>query len=377
MDSVDVTFSLIGDPKINSRALRQLKLLSELGLSVLVLGLGSASGMRKLDIQNVHLKYLPQPIGSGPRFFWRNHQQLKSALRNVRSKVFHASDLYTLPAMHRAAMSQQAHLVFDSRELYTHLPATNGRPWVRAVWEIIYRLHIRDADCVYTVSDSIARHLKDQYQLTSVHVMHNVPGPQITTKTNSLRMRLNLPSDVKIILYQGNLQRHRGVRMMVEAMCYTDHAVLIFMGAGTLRPETQELAQTLGLSSKIYFLDPVPSDELLSVTSSADIGLTFLEDCCLNHRYALPNKLFEYLTAGIPVIASDLPEITQLIKRFNVGCVVPSGDSEALGNALDHALKHEALRKSWAANTSRVLDSFNFRTESERFITPYQSLLNL
>ncbi len=377
MDSVDVTFAMIGDPKTNSRALRQLGLLSELGHTILVLGVSTNSTKRNIDIQNVYFRYLPPPVGTGPRFFWRSHQLLTFALQSVESKVFHASDLYTLPAMHRAAVDQQSHLVFDSRELYTHLPASVGRPWVRVTWEIIQRMYLRKVDCVYTVSESIARHLKERYRLSSVHVMHNVPGPQLKTKTQSLRKRLNLPMDVKVVLHQGNLQKHRGIEMMVKSIGFTDHAVLVFMGAGALKGETEELAKRLGLSSKVHFLDPVPPDELLSVTASADLGLTFLEDSCLNHRYALPNKLFEYLNAGIPVIASDLPEIAQIINRFNVGCVVPSGDSEALGNALDHALRHDEIRKTWAANTSRVLNFFNFATVSKEFIRPYQSLFNL
>ena len=97
--------------------------------------------------------------------------------------------------------------------------------------------------------------------------------------------------------------------MMVEAMLHTDNAVLVFMGHGPMRSDTEQLVENLGLQSKVRFIDPVPPEKLLSVTASADLGLTFLEDCCLNHRYALPNKLFEYLAAGVPVIASDLPEI--------------------------------------------------------------------
>ena len=130
------------------------------------------------------------------------------------------------------------------------------------------------------------------------------------------------------------------------------------------------------MASKVQFTDPVPPNQLLSVTASADIGLTFLEDCCLNHKYALPNKLFEYLAAGVPVIASDLPEIAQVIHQFDVGCVVPSGDVQALGTALDHAIKNTELRQKWASNTSRVQEFFNFETESKRFLDPYQLLLD-
>ncbi|MXW13420.1 MAG: glycosyltransferase family 4 protein [Rhodothermaceae bacterium] len=375
-NSVDVVFALTGDPKTNSRALRQLHLLSKLNLSILVLGLGNSSGKGDLNIENASLRYLPKPAGKGPRFFWRVHQLFDSVLRNVRSTVYHASDLYTLPAMHRAASRHQAHLVFDSRELYTHLPASIRRPWVGATWKAIQRLYIRRADCVYTVSESIAQHLQKHFRLNTVHLMRNVPRPQSLVPKNSLREHLDLPSDAKIVLHQGNLQQHRGGAAMVEAMQYTDNAVLVFMGGGPLKPEIQRRVNESKLGSKIRFMDAVPPDQLLSFTASADIGLTFLEDCCLNHRYALPNKLFEYLAAGIPVIASSLPEIAQIIERFDVGCVVPSGDAKALGNALDHAINNPELRQKWSRNTPHVQEFFNFATESEHFLAPYRQLVN-
>ncbi len=374
--SVDIAFALTGDPRVNSRALRQLRLLSELGLKVLVLGLGTPVGMTKMNIKDVTLICLPRPPGSGPCFFWRNHRQFKAALKYVKSTVYHASDLYTLPAMRQAADRHHAQLVFDARELYTHVPSTTRRPWVRVTWEVIQHLHIHRANCVYTVSESIAHHLQKTHNVQDICLMRNIPAPQAATSSRSLRERLALPPNVRIILHQGNLQKHRGATMMVEAMLHTDNAVLVFMGRGPLRSDIEHLVQNLELQSKVRFIDPVPPEKLLAVTASADLGLTFLEDCCLNHRYALPNKLFEYLAAGVPVIASDLPEISQIIQRFSVGCVVPPGNTKALAAALNRAVSNTELRQKWVTNTHEVQKVFNFATESERFIVAYLPLLN-
>jgi len=372
---MDVTFAMTGDPKTHSRALRQLHLLSELDLNILVLGRGNPSDDSNLNIQNVTLRYLPRPPGKGPRFFWNVHQQFESAVREVTSTIYHASDLYALPAMHRATRRHQTKLVFDSRELYSHTPATIKRPWVRATWAMLQHQYLRHADCIYSVSESIAEHLREHYRLNTVHVMHNVPGPQTTVPASSLRQRLNLPPGIKIILHQGNLQKYRGGPMMVKAMQHTENAVLVFMGKGPLRAEIEHLTRALKLESKIRFIDPIPPNQLLSVTASADIGLTFLEDCCLNHRYALPNKFFEYLTAGIPVIASNLPEIARIIERFDVGCVVPSGDAKALGIALNAAIQNPDQIDKWRTNTSYVKERFNFAIESQNFLAPYCHLL--
>ncbi len=376
LQSADVAFALTGDPRQNSRALRQLDLLSDLDLRILVFGLGDPSDIRDLNIRNVTLQYLPRPAGKGAKFFWHVHQQFVSALRNITSSIYHASDLYTLPAMNQAARHHGAHLIFDSRELYTHLPAAIRRPWVRAAWTVVQHRHIRQADCVYTVSESIARHLREHFRLNTVHVMHNVPRLRTSVPGNSFHKHFGLPPNIKVVLHQGNLQPHRGAAAMVEAMRHTADAILIFMGGGPLKSDIQRLVSKSGLDARIRFMDPVHPDQLLSYTASADLGLTFLEDCCLNHRYALPNKLFEYLAAGVPVIASDLPEITKIITRFEVGRVVPSGNAAALGQALDHAIKTPELRKKWIQNTACVQEFFNFATEAEHFITPYQSLLD-
>jgi len=375
MEFFDITFALTGDPVVNSRALRQLRILAGLGANILVLGITDDSPPPNTNISKVTFRYLPKPVGNGPRFFFQIHQNFKYALRNITSKIYHASDLYSLPATAKASSDHQAKLVFDSRELYTHLPASIRRPWVRAVWSIIEHRYIQSADCVFTVSESISKHLMKSYNLDSIHVMLNVPAPQKKAPIPSIRERLGIPSNKKIILHQGSLQKYRGASMMVKAMRHTQDAILVFMGRGPLRAETEQLVLDLNLSSKVRFLDPVLPDDLLHVTATADVGLTFLEDCCLNHRYALPNKFFEYLTAGIPVIASNLPEIARIIERFDVGCVVPSGDAKALGIALNAAIQNPDQIDKWRKNTSYVKERFNFAIESQNFLAPYCHLL--
>ncbi len=372
---IDIVFTFTGDPTLNSRALRQLMLLSDLGANILVLGMADHPKSPDINIPNITLKYLPKPTGTGPRFFFQVHRDFKRALSTIISKVYHASDLYCLAAISQTAMHHHAKLVFDSRELYTHIPATIKRPWVRAVWSFIERQYIHHADCIFTVSESISKHLKEHYDLDSVHLMLNIPPLPSKTSSPSLRKRLNISDKIKIILHQGNLQKHRGGSMMVEAMRYTQNAVLVFMGGGPLREETEQLVIDLNLSSKVRFLDSVSPDDLLNVTATADLGLTFLEDSCLNHRYALPNKFFEYLTAGVPVIASNLPEIAGIIKRYDVGCVVPSGDATALGTALNAAAHNPEQLDKWASNTAYVKENFNFDIESKHFLTPYRRLL--
>ena len=115
---------------------------------------------------------------------------------------------------------------------------------------------------------------------------------------------------------------------------------------------------------------------LLPVTASADVGITLLEDTCLNHRFALPNKLFEYLMAGRPVLASDLPEMRGVVEGFEVGCVVDPADREALVKTLQRMVDDREARRRWQKNAPRVFETFNWSSASQRMKMTYQDLLN-
>ncbi len=373
--SSDVVFALTGNVRHNSRALKQLRLLSNLGLSVTVLSYGPPCDSDALCIPGTSLHILPRPQGSGPCFFWHVHRQFAYESARLPARIYHASDLYTLPAMQRGAKYNRGQLVYDARELYTHLAATVHRPWVRITWRAVERRHISDAAAVFTVSDSIADHLACIYAVPRPIVLHNVP-PRISVRpSTSLRVMAKVPSDTAILLHQGNIQKDRGCRLLVDAMRSVHAAMLIFLGGGPLKPALQAYVKRENLTHCVRFLDPVPPDQLLSVTATADVGISLLENTCLNHRFALPNKLFEYLQAGLPVLTSDLPEMADIVRQFNVGRVVCPSDADALSATLQDMVNNIELRKIWAANTPRIFGTFSWKIASERFAGAYRKLL--
>jgi glycosyltransferase involved in cell wall biosynthesis len=120
----------------------------------------------------------------------------------------------------------------------------------------------------------------------------------------------------------------------------------------------------------------VPYDKLLPITATADVGLTMLEDICLNHRFALPNKLFEYLMAGLPVLGSDLPEISGVIHSFDVGLTVDPENRVNLVNALRRMVEREDERDEWAARSADVFNSFNWENSARNMVSHYALLLD-
>jgi len=375
MQTADVVFSLTGDVRRNTRALKQLRALAALGCRVEVLSFGPppATPVREPGLR---LQIIDQPPGGGPRFFARVHHRYRQAAQAIQAHVYHASDLYTLPAMVAAARRHGGRVVYDARDCYPHVAATAGRPWVRRTWQAVERRYIRHADAVLTVSESIADHLAAAYILPPPLVLYNAPPFQHVPRTDALQTRAGLPPETTVILHQGQMRQDRGCAPLVVAMTRVRGAVLVFLGDGPFKPALVQQVEAAGLQDRVRFLDPVPPDHLLPLTASADIGVTLLEDTCLNHRYALPNKLFEYLMAGLPVLASDLPEMRRVIESHDVGRVVNPSDPDALAGALQEMIDDAPARAHWRANTSHVFETFSWEKASQHFIRMYQHLLS-
>ena len=260
------------------------------------------------------------------------------AVAKVRPDVVHAHDAAMLFPGLLGARLTGARLVYDSHELATGVPYRE-RGWGRVVGAI-ERAVVPRCDAVITVSGGIARRLQERYRLPATPtVVRNVSalkrgGP------GGLRSRLGLGLGVPLVLHQGAPAPGRGCEILVDAVAELDGVHLVFLGD----PEPGYGRQLVGhirrrqVQDRATVLPSVPLDDLLAWTAEADVGVTLLQDSCENHRLALPNKLFEYIAAGIPVVASALPEIEGLVTSYGVGWCVRPDDPGRVAWALRRAL---------------------------------------
>lgn len=256
----------------------------------------------------------------------------------IKKDILLSNDLDTLLANYLISKIFRKKLVYDSHELFTEVPELIDRPFVRKVWGQIERNILPKLKHCYTVCKPISIHYNKRYG-TAFGIIKNFPNRVETKSTNIVDSPSSIGSDEKIILYQGTLNVHRGIELMIETMQFLENTIFQIVGSGPTKQELTEKVQELNLEQKVQFIPRVPSHELRNITAEADLGISLEEDAGLNYRYALPNKLFDYFQAGIPALVSDLPEMKKVIEEYEVGEVVKNRNPKLLAKQVEALLK--------------------------------------
>jgi glycosyltransferase involved in cell wall biosynthesis len=289
-------------------------------------------------------------------------------LRRETVVVVNCHSLSVLPLCVALSLLHRACLVYEPHELETETSTMKGIRQPVARW--LERCLIRRAEVVITVSDSIAREYESRYGLRDVHVIKNVPPLRTDSairRSAVFRERFRLSTEAIIFLYQGALEEERGVSILLETFKdISPECHIVFMGFGSLAPQIQEWAARC---PQIHYHEAVPPENVQDYTCGGDVGIAFLDDCCLNHLYALPNKLFEYLHAGMPVIVSNLPEMTSLVQNHDCGWpAYPTVDDM---RRVVSERTWEEIRRA-AENTARCRTKFNWQKEEEKLLRIYR-----
>ncbi|MEQ3621951.1 MAG: glycosyltransferase [Marinobacter sp.] len=254
--------------------------------------------------------------------------------------VVHCNDLNALPIGYllKKFSRKNVKIIYDCHEYETERDAMSS--FEKKILKFFERYLIKYADSVLTVSDSISRCYSEDYGIEKPRLVLNCPVSVDQKKEDLFRETLMIRPDQKIFLYQGGLKGGRGIELILDAFSDldTDENVLVCMGYGPLEGAIKEKQKEY---DTVYFHPAVNQEVLLSYTSSADYGILFYEDTCLNHRYCSPNKIFEYLMAGLPVLTSNLYEIRRLVESEGVGIVAQENTVESFREAVIASLKQD------------------------------------
>ena len=294
-------------------------------------------------------------------------RRMAVAAWRTRPDVVHAHDLNTLEAGVRAARWSRAKLVYDSHEISAGLPSVRDPGRVMRVERDL----IRRADAVIHVTPMRAAWTARTYGVSTPAVVRNIPDEPRAVAPVDLAAMAGFTSETKVILHQGYMSPDRGLEALVAAMGSLDGYSLLLLGRGRMRPDLEKLVAELGLADRIRFHGPVPHDELLSWTAGAWCGASLLVDTCLNHRYSLPNKLFENLAVGVPIIASDNPEIAAVITEHRCGELCDPTDPSSIIGAVRRldARYDEAVAAARAAG-----ETYRWEREEAVLLALYETL---
>jgi glycosyltransferase involved in cell wall biosynthesis len=169
----------------------------------------------------------------------------------------------------------------------------------------------------------------------------------------------------KIILYQGAVNVGRGLEQAILAMHYVENAKLFIAGGGDIKTKLENLVLNENLKIKVEFTGRLPLEELAKLTPQADLGLSIEEDLGLNYRFALPNKLFDYIQAQVPVLITNLPEMTAIVNQYKIGEITESLEPRHLAEKINDALNNQEKRKVWKSNLPLAARELTWENEEK------------
>lgn len=307
-------------------------------------------------------------------YYFRSYKITK----NNPSDIYHAHDLNTLPVAYYCAKKHKAKLVYDSHEFYTDRNTRNSSAIGKFMLRLVERFYIKRCDIVITVNESLAYEYVKLYKIDRPKVIMNAPSKKnvpTVKEGKSIRENLNISSKYKLLLYTGSITFNRGLEKLIESMKYLPDCYLVFMGYGSeeYKKELSEKAKKHDVQSRFSYFGPVPSNEVTTYASSADLGIAPIENVCLSYYLCSPNKIFEYVNANLPIISSNFPEMKRVVEEYEIGLTFDPSDPLDISRAVKEIFTDDKRRLKMKENTLRASTAFNWENESEKLIQMYSS----
>lgn len=374
--------AVISDMTHDARVYKEARTLVQSGARVSVISVTSGPERQQYVQDGIEITALPFDVAArrGVGGFYR---LLLSELVSRPADVYHAHNVHTLPVCWWAARRRGARLVYDSHELFTGLqlaePSLRERV-KQTVERTLERFFIRRAGGVITVSHSYAEIISRMYGVPKPTVVQNCsPLVPLRRRTGLVRERLKLGPEQVVVIYQGGF--HLVTRaldsLVLAARHLPPHFAVVLIGFA-MRGEDRmlkDLAEREGLTERVFFLPPVPHQELAGYTMDADVGvIPFIDNCPAMH-YCTPNKIYEYLMAGLPVVATDLPEMRRIIENHRVGTVCDPRNPQALAAAILHVAGNpEELAAARRRARAAAEEEYNWTREGHALLGLYKQL---
>jgi len=355
--------SVTSDLATDQRVQKVCNTLQSNGYEVLLIG-RKLKHSPALNPMPFHQKRFSLPFQKGALFYAVFNIYLFFYLLFKRFDLLLANDLDTLPANFLVARVKSKSLLYDSHEFFTEVPELVRRPRVKKVWSFIEALILPKLKYAFSVSPRIAKAYEEKYGL-KMNLLRNFPLRQEVGK---------VVKQEKQLIYQGALNEGRGLELLIDSMVYLPDYQLKIAGSGDLEKDLQEQVKHKNLEDRIEFLGRLKPEELSLHTQQSAIGFSVEEMKGLSYRYALPNKLFDYLQAHTPVIYSDLIEVKELLENCHVGESLKSRNPKELAKQVKEFMSNPEYA-FWKQEASRAAQAFCWENEEEVLLNTIKNAL--
>lgn len=279
-----------------------------------------------------------------------------------------ANDLDTLLGVYLAVKLRRKEIVYDSHEFFTEVPELIGKPVKKSIWISIERHILPKLHHCMTVCKSISEEYRNLYDI-NMQVVRNVPF----RKTEEIvPATVRLPSQ-NVILYQGALNVGRGLELAIDSLEFLTDSCLLIVGDGDKFHELKEYAREKTWCDRIVFIGRVPFSDLAKYTALASVGISLEEDLGKNYRFALPNKLFDYIQAGKPVVVSNLPEMSEIVSSYKCGEILKERSPQVLAQLLEKIICDETME--YQKGCIRASEELCWERESTKVVGLYNELI--
>ena len=363
---VSVINDLVTDQRVNKSCLT----LRKMGYEVLLVGRKQRKSppMDERPYDTHRMKLL---FERGPMFYAEYNIRLFFFLLFHRANLLLSNDLDTALPNFFISKMKGIKMIYDSHEYFTETPELVNRPRVQRVWKRIEGFVVPRLKEMITVCDSIAELFEQQYGV-KCHVVRNIP-PRAALPPKGDKMSLNLPEDKHLLVLQGSgINIQRGAEELVEAMLYLDDCFLMVIGGGDVLSALKSMVSEWHLEARVRFLPRMPYQQMMAYTQLAELGFVLDKDTNLNYRFCLPNKLFDFIQAGVPVVASHLVEIEKIITKYNIGLFIPDHDPKSIAATIKEGLGDSLRRAVWRQGLAQAAEDLCWENEQQTLIEIYK-----
>lgn len=372
-----ILFITIDPIEYRRRVLNQIAAAKQAGFAVQAISAAEYGKQYEKETEPCPIRRIYLPLDSGPLKFILFNIKLFFKICFRHYAVIHARGLWTLPGIYKYILCHRSRLIYDAHEYFAGHEIFHTRPVRKFIWLLVQRMTMPYVDTLITVSEPLAEAYRRDYpKLKNIQVIRSLPS--LADFSQEAKTITKPAKALFTFHFHGYFHKGRALEQIILAFeeLSDPGTRLMFIGKGPLEGRLKQMVKERNLERQIVFHDFIPNEQLIDFIRRADVGLALIQADSVNRKYSLPNKFFEYLMAGLPVLASNIPTLEAYIQQYRVGLTADPDDPRAIAAAMRKMLVAKEELESWRRNCIAAAHELNWEKEAQKMRNIYQHILD-